>query len=116
MLRRFNIDVGIYPNLLTGSPAFGKVFCGNQNSSSISVISDSLLGIAATPNAGLRAPDRGPTIVRGVLFLPASGALLDLSGHKVMGLVPGANDLSVLAPGIYFVRTALSVYKVVLIK
>jgi hypothetical protein len=57
-----------------------------------------------------------PTIVRGCLWLPqspvASGrspsALLDISGRKVTVLRPGANDVSRLAPGVYFVRSGLS--------
>jgi hypothetical protein len=66
------------------------------------------------PDAGRVTPEA--TIIRGALFLPASSALLDLSGHKVMGLTPGANDVSSIAPGVYFVRTASGVYKVVLAK
>jgi hypothetical protein len=31
-------------------------------------------------------------------------ALLDISGRKVLGLRPGANDVGALAPGVYFVR------------
>jgi hypothetical protein len=64
------------------------------------------------------AMNRGPTIVRGVLFLPPSpfplpegqgsgvsgrAVLLDISGRHVMNLHPGANDLRHLAPGVYFV-------------
>jgi len=60
-----------------------------------------------------------PTIVRGVLVLPGLGtrselpernsvmsraALLDASGRRVMRLRPGANDLSRLPAGVYFVR------------
>ncbi|MFO7639686.1 MAG: T9SS type A sorting domain-containing protein [bacterium] len=33
--------------------------------------------------------------------------LLDASGRKVMDLTPGDNDVRHLAPGVYFVRTAL---------
>jgi hypothetical protein len=68
-------------------------------------------GIEETPNPGLRAMGVGPTIVRGVLYIPASGAkygapsvLLDISGRKVATLGPGPNDVSALAPGAYFVR------------
>jgi hypothetical protein len=32
--------------------------------------------------------------------------LLDAAGRKVMGLHAGANDVSRLAPGVYFVREA----------
>jgi hypothetical protein len=53
----------------------------------------------------------GPTIVRGVLVLGAVGRrqnagdraiLLDAAGRKVMDLQSGANDVSGLAPGVYF--------------
>jgi hypothetical protein len=49
-----------------------------------------------------------PTIVRGVLFVPPSllttpVPLLSIDGRKVMELRPGANDLRMLAPGVYFV-------------
>jgi len=49
------------------------------------------------------------TIARNVLRLPASGppvgaSLFDLGGRKVSDLHPGANDVSRLAPGVYFVR------------
>ncbi|MEO0079344.1 MAG: hypothetical protein ABIK44_01525 [candidate division WOR-3 bacterium] len=71
-----------------------------------------------------------PTVVRGVINLPAafgaSGrrfALIDATGRKVLELVPGANDVSRLSPGVYFfVRTegvkhdASSVGKVVVAK
>jgi hypothetical protein len=70
------------------------------------------------PSDGCRRGQRGmvngrPTIVRGVLMLGAVGSrqntayraeLLDISGRKVMELVAGDNDLSRLAPGVYFVR------------
>jgi len=56
------------------------------------------------------------SIVKGVLFLPKMGtvpsgtvphfrpSLLDACGRCVMDLRPGANDVSRLAPGVYFVR------------
>jgi hypothetical protein len=50
------------------------------------------------------------TVVRGLLSIPASGimrrascVLLDLAGRKVLDLHPGANAVSRLAPGVYFV-------------
>jgi hypothetical protein len=60
-------------------------------------------GLQTRPIAG------GATIVRGVLFLPsplsaASYSLLAVDGSKVLDLRPGANDVSRLAPGVYFVR------------
>ncbi len=51
------------------------------------------------------------TIVRGVLFIEARGEkrearseLLDMGGRNVLDLVPGANDVRRLAPGVYFIR------------
>jgi len=86
-------------------------------------------GVEETPNAEVRAAKCQPTIVRGMLFLPASGVergassvLGDVSGRKVLDLQPGPNDVSRLAPGVYFVRersaaggrrSAVSVRKVV---
>ena len=54
-----------------------------------------------------------PTVVRGVLLLegdcPRTGTvprvLLDAAGRRVLALHPGPNDVSRLAPGVYFVRT-----------
>ncbi len=70
-------------------------------------------GIAEqTSTAEVRTTKCGPTIIRGVLFLPrslglsVSSALLDISGRKVLALHPGANDVSALSPGVYFVRGA----------
>jgi len=49
----------------------------------------------------------GPTVVHGILRLPqpASGTLLDASGRAVLALKPGPNDVSRLAPGVYFILT-----------
>ena len=39
----------------------------------------------------------------------AIGDLFYISGRKVMVLLPGANDVRHLAPGVYFVREASGV-------
>jgi len=51
------------------------------------------------------------SLVRGVLRMENSiqnagyrAELLDVSGRKVMALLPGDNDVRGLAPGVYFVR------------
>jgi hypothetical protein len=59
------------------------------------------------PQTSSRKPQA--TVVRGVLFLPPSfsthrSALITPDGRKVMSLHPGANDVSGLSPGVYFVR------------
>jgi hypothetical protein len=70
-----------------------------------------LAGITeGTPNAEVRTTNTA-TIVRGVLFLPPSllsppSSLLSIDGRKVMSLKAGANDVSRLSPGVYFVREA----------
>ncbi|MBM3331426.1 hypothetical protein FJY68_06175 [candidate division WOR-3 bacterium] len=68
------------------------------------------------PVALSRPPLPGPTIVRGVLDLQSSTcnlkseiALLDAAGRKVLDLRPGPNDVSRLATGVYFVRSAIDV-------
>lgn len=68
-----------------------------------------IVGVERTPNAEVRTLNAGPSIVRGVLLLPVShfsirSSLFDQSGRKVMELAPGPNDVSGLAPGVYFVR------------
>lgn len=63
-----------------------------------------------TPEARRSTP--GATVVRGVLNLgpqlTADGSrpeLLDAAGRKAFDLKPGPNDLSRLAPGVYFARS-----------
>jgi hypothetical protein len=86
------------------------------------------------PNPGIEAGRQATayssrptaTIVRNVLFLPPSllsapSSLLSIDGRKVLDLHPGANDVSRLSPGVYFIqeRSAVggersTVHKVVL--
>jgi len=68
-------------------------------------------GIEGRENREVRMEKAGATVVRGVLELgsrlTANGLrpeLLDAAGRRVMELAPGANDVSHLAPGVYFVR------------
>jgi hypothetical protein len=62
-----------------------------------------------TPNAARSTLYAGPTVVRGVLQMPLTAdrspltaSLLDLSGRRVLELHAGLNDVSRLAPGVYF--------------
>jgi len=74
-------------------------------------------GIEEIKSGELRIEKRGANLVRGVLLLPqdmtesSDGsnrvprlALRDAAGRKVLALRPGPNDVSHLAPGVYFVR------------
>jgi len=80
------------------------------------------LGVEESPNPQATSYKPEPTIIRGVLYLPRSSStsrLLDISGRSVMALKPGPNDVSRLAPGVYFVHSPIanrhsSITKVVL--
>jgi hypothetical protein len=70
-------------------------------------------GVMETPNAEVRTANASPTVVRGVLFLPTASrrkpqatSLLDACGRRVLEVHEGANDISRVAPGVYFVRGA----------
>jgi hypothetical protein len=65
-------------------------------------------GVSEMTNADVRTT-KLPTIIRGILFLPPSllsppSSLLSVDGRCVMSLLPGANDVRGLAPGVYFIR------------
>jgi len=79
------------------------------------VIGDTVLGVAEShrPQAARRTLEA--SIVRGVLVLGAVDSrrqtayraqLLDVSGRKALELHTGANDVSKLSPGVYFVATS----------
>ena len=108
-----SVSVGAGPTCLVLNPQQHRVYSANMWSSDVSVIKDSLLGVAEQRQLAVHNPKRAATIVRGVLFMEARGEkrearseLLDISGGKVLELKPGANDVSHLAPGVYFVRQA----------
>ncbi|MFO7638188.1 MAG: hypothetical protein R6X14_02630 [bacterium] len=102
--------------------ADGRVYFSSPPLDSVVIIRDSLLtGVNEPRGAQRRSVGRGPTVVRGSLSLTDLGHdpgsenrsgscpafLLDATGRKVMELQPGDNDVRHLAPGVYFVRTAL---------
>ena len=65
----------------------------------------------AQKERSVQSPRMTATVVRNVLQLPtfaagAEAALFDFCGRKVGELRAGANDISGLAPGVYFVREA----------
>ena len=72
--------------------------------------------IAEQPVQQLVDVQPSATIVRRVLFLaerpsssPSASYLLDISGRQVVALKPGANDVSRLSPGVYFIREGLGI-------
>jgi len=118
-VRDTTLGVGVNPGALVSVPATGRVYVANYRSSSISVLRDTNHSGVEERYANWR---RGgvAAIIRGVLFLDGLGtrselpgnsvmsraALLDINGRKVMELHSGANDVSRLSPGVYFVREA----------
>jgi YVTN family beta-propeller protein len=107
------IQVGDLPGALALNPVEHRVYAANYYGSSISVLRDSLAGVEegrTRHEAEQITPGSRPAIVRGVLWLspaashkPQAARLLDASGRKVLDLQPDANDVSRLAPGVYFV-------------
>ena len=69
-------------------------------------------GLSSKPKGtAIHLQRSGPSIVRGALFLPdspltTSSSLISIDGRKVTDLRPGTNDISGIAPGVYFVREA----------
>lgn len=64
--------------------------------------------VKETPHTVLSTLTDWPTVLRGILVLDSSfdtrnSSLLDASGRRVLSLRPGPNDVSRLAPGVYFV-------------
>ncbi len=106
------IEVGLSPVALAYNPVQNRVYVANFGSASVSVIRDSVLGIEEREPPTELSRQFTATVVRGVLRLPAASGvqrgagsiLLDISGRTVMELNPGPNDVSRLAPGVYFLR------------
>ena len=109
-----SIDVPGGPMRFTWNTADNRTYVSCYKTSRVAILRDSLVqGVQEAPRATVKAVSDQPTVARGVLFLAEApglkhqaAALLDISGRKVMDLHPCANDVRVLAPGVYFVREA----------
>jgi len=102
------MDAGDSPGDITWVPQHRKMYVVDQDGQAILVVRDTSLAGFAGASAFTQSGTM-PTIVRGVLFLPKSASpssnfLMDISGRKVLDLLPGANDVRALAPGVYFIR------------
>jgi YVTN family beta-propeller protein len=100
------LPAGKGPAAFAFNHTWSRVYVANDQDSTVTVYRDtSAPGVADTRSVS-GTVSGGPSIVRGVLTLPASGAtthaLLDRTGRVVMSLCPGANDVSHLAPGVYY--------------
>jgi DNA-binding beta-propeller fold protein YncE len=111
------VEVDSEPVGMAWNPIDRRMYVANREGHSVSIIRDSLrVGVESWPQASGHKPVA--TLLRGVLYLPRdmteirSGisdrvprpVLLDVSGRKVLDLRPGANDVSRLSPGVYFVK------------
>jgi YVTN family beta-propeller protein len=112
------ITVGSGPRAMGANPRHGRVYVANRDGNSLSVIRDSVVGAVAertTPRASRMTP--ASTLIRDVLHLPVSSfgirhsTLVDAAGRRLLDLRPGPNDVSRLAPGVYFIRSASSVVR-----
>ena len=115
---RATIPVGIMPSTLCCNSLTDRVYCANQGGCSISILKDSLhagIGERGAPYAIRPASCAGPTIIQDVLEMPAASSLklqassylLNVAGREVLKLHAGPNDVSRLAPGVYFIRQAV---------
>jgi DNA-binding beta-propeller fold protein YncE len=123
------LEAGDSPGDITWAPPHRKMYVVDQEGHAILVLRDTSLADVYENPLPLQVRTL-PTVVRGVLVLGAVGSrqnighraeLLDATGREVMDLVPGANDVRALSPGVYFVRepasgerSAVSVRKVVI--
>jgi YVTN family beta-propeller protein len=103
------------PQALCLNPLDGRVYVTDHTGDSVYVLRDTMPGIEESPKPQAASYKPVATVVHGVLLLGAVGStqntghrteLLDISGRKVLDLKPGANDVSDLAPGVYFVITS----------
>ena len=119
-----SVATGDGPDAILVDPTRNVVYVANFSSSSVSIVTDTVLGVDDRSLISVGHPPEAATVVRRVLVVPlASGDgrvancdLLDISGRKVLDLCPGPNDIRHLAPGVYFVRgaQAQAVSKIVL--
>jgi hypothetical protein len=108
------VEVGYYSTL---GCAFSVVVAGDltyvaDGDSGLQIVEFLGSGVSEAPRTGALTPAPSPAVVRGILTLAAGdrqqaedrALLLDMAGRKAMTLKPGPNDVSRLAPGVYFVR------------
>ncbi|MFO7637844.1 MAG: hypothetical protein R6X14_00845 [bacterium] len=108
------IPIRSWPLAMAWDPVTNRTYVPTWEGSNVTVIRGGVPAIAGPPGVPTGHQPPGPTIIRNVLNLqPAiwnqqsAIVLLDPTGRKVMDLTPGDNDVRHLAPGVYFVRTAL---------
>lgn len=87
------------------SGPLGALYCGTKGRGVF--VTSPLVAVTETPGSPANTR-RLPTVGRMMLMIPAGSGglgcrLFDAAGRLVMPLRPGANDISRLSPGVYFV-------------
>ncbi|MEO0052356.1 MAG: hypothetical protein ABIK11_07475 [candidate division WOR-3 bacterium] len=119
VLSYLSIQARVFQDMLW-NPVNRKVYLAGYWDSCIYVFRDSLVGVEERGVVSSPA-EAEPTLVRSILYLPeragAAGkpVLVDITGRRVRELVPGANDVRGLTPGVYFVRSNAGVERKVVI-
>ena len=119
------VHSGSQPRELTWSPADNRTYVANFGGSSLTVVRDEFNGVETDPVGPHGPAHPSVTLIRDRLLLSASSlgtghsSLLDASGRKVLDLTRGYNNVSALAPGVYFVRDepgTAGVHKVTIVR
>jgi len=94
---------------LAWNPAFRRMYVLGETA--ITVIRDTTVGVREVSLGTTGGRRRHQTFIRDILCIAvpsghriSTSDLLDISGRKVMDLLPGPNDVRQLSPGVYFVR------------
>jgi YVTN family beta-propeller protein len=102
-----------WPVPMAWDPVTNRTYVGTVDGSNATVLRGGPPGVAGPAGAPVISRPAGPTIVRGFLnlqsaiwYLQSGIVLLDVTGRKVMDLLPGENDVRHLSPGVYFLRSA----------
>jgi YVTN family beta-propeller protein len=105
------------PEHLAWNPRENRLYVANRVSNTISVIRDSSHAVGQAPEEVCSLGDvatvlTGATVIRYSLDVGRESCgteLCNVCGRLVCGLRPGPNDVSRLAPGVYFIRQASGV-------
>jgi len=100
------IALGLNSTDMVHNPVQNRVYVMNRDGFSISVIRDHPVAIKENEPLSHQHQPLIVTIVRKIIQLNSreSASLIDINGRRVATLVPGANDIRHLKPGIYFLR------------
>lgn len=100
------LDVGHGPYACCCNPVNNRVYVADWHDNSITVVADTAVaGVSESfPKPAGLVP--AATLCGATLRAERSGRLLDVTGSRVMDLMPGSNDVGSLSPGVYFMRAS----------